>query len=87
MGQNNSDFGMEIDEMLNLWKENGVDIEKSYSLLVKFYHSSGDSPEEFIAMLEQEGYGVQAKSSRTLLIFKGWEIFVERTENWTEIQS
>jgi len=73
-----------LKEMIIIWKENGIDFDKPFSVIFKFYRANKTPPKALINYLEKEGYSVMGKQTRTLIIFKGYKISAEITKRWTE---
>lgn len=74
----------DLKEMINIWKENGVDFNKPFSVLFKFYRANKNPPENLINYLKQEGFNVDGKQVRTMVFFKGYQIDASKEKTWTE---
>ncbi len=66
------------------WNENGIETDKAISLLFTFYSAFDTESSNLVLELEQNGYRVEKKSKRTMIIFKGYVISAEKTKLWTQ---
>jgi|JI6StandDraft_1071083.scaffolds.fasta_scaffold36241_2 hypothetical protein len=81
--QNIADLLVDCDQVWSTWINNGVDTTKEFNIDFDFYSSRDKESKEFSDVLEAQGLSVNRKSTRTMLILKGWEIRVTFKDYWT----
>ena len=81
--QNIADLLVDCDQVWSTWINNGVDTTKEFNIDFDFDSSRDKESKEFSDVLEAQGLSVNRKSTRTMLILKGWEIRVTFKDYWT----
>ncbi len=65
------------------WTERGVDESTVLTVDFTFYASKESRARALVAELEKRGYQVEARSERTLFLFKGWVVEAHMTSTWS----
>ena len=81
--QNIADLLVDCNQVWSTWINNGVDTTKEFSIDFDFYSSRDIESKIFSDTLEAQGFIVNIKSTRTMLILKGWEIRATFNDYWT----
>lgn len=71
-------------KMLEQWGKSGLNINAKFEVFVSFYSANKFEAESFVKSLKSKGLEAILKTTRTLIILKGYEINVYREELWEE---
>ena len=71
-------------EMIEQWKKSGLNTNEKFEIFISFYSSNKFEAEGFVRSLQSKGLETTLKTTRTLIILKGYEINVYREELWEE---
>lgn len=72
-----------VENLLDSWAEIGIQMDSEYPVMFSFYSAFKDKTDEFERKLRDMGYEVERSTKRTLLIFKGQILRVEKKRRWT----
>lgn len=73
----------ESEEVWKAWLEHGLSQDADVTADFRAYCTSREQADRVAADLRDAGYDVRVKTTRTLLIFRGWVVKGSRTTTWT----
>lgn len=67
-----------------VWQEHGLDTNKEFSMLFKFYKGDRSANTQIESLIKEKGFETQVVLKRTLLFLKGTELIATKSQFWSK---